>query len=179
MGWYTVGSTVAKIASSGVRAYLKYDAAKDAEHAMKQAAKRTSALNELNERAMQAQNAETERRLAAQNRTAEGIARARAAASGVALTGSMADYLSFMRDENLKEFEWTQQSGKSKLEALKAAGESDVRALKTKAKAAGKEATGAIIGGVLDTVATGFDAGGWTGDDAWYKQSTSSKWYEA
>lgn len=169
MGLYTVGSTTAKIISGGVKAYLQYDAAKDAEHAAKQAAKRTSALNELNEMALQAENSEKERRLAQVNKSAESLARARSAASGVALTGSVADYLSFMKDENLKEFDWTQQSGASKLAALKASGESSVKALKTQAKASGKSATGAIIGGVLDTVATGFDAGGWTGAEAWYK----------
>ena len=164
-----VAQTVTKLAIDTGKAAYQYHSAKKAEKALDRAADRTSKLNELNERAMQAENAEMERRTLAKNQETESLARAKAAASGAALSGSMADYLSFLETENLQQFEWLKTSGSSKLAAMEAAGASNVRAIKTQADAQGDAAIGAVIGGAASTFQTGLDAGGWGGEDAWYR----------
>ena len=158
-----------KLAIETGKAYYKYDTAKKAEKALDKAAERTSALNALNERAQSAENAETERRTLAQSQQTESLARAKAAASGASLTGSMASYLSFLEKENLQQFEWLKTSGAAKLSSMQAAGASNVRALKTQADAQGDLAKGAVLEGASSTFQTGMDAGGWMGEDSWYR----------
>ncbi len=166
----SIASTATKLALSTGKAIYEYKAADQAERAYEKAAERTSALNDLNERAMQAENAENERRLTAVNARTESLARAKAAASGLALTGSMADYLSFLETENLKELEWTQAAGQSRLAAATASGNLQEQTLKNQAKAAGHGKTGALISGAGETFETGAEAGGWFDQGtAWYR----------
>lgn len=170
-----IAQTATKLVIDVGKAYYEYDSAKDAEKAADKAADRTSALNALNERAQQAENAETERRAALTNKQTESLARAKAAASGAAMTGSVSDYLSFLEAENLEEFEWLQKSGASTLNAMQASGATAVQTLKDQADVYGRQATGAAISGVASAFQTGMDAGGWAGDDAWYSATKPTK----
>ena len=170
MNYGTVATTVTRLAINTGKAVYNYDAAKKEEKAYERAEERTSALNDLNERAMQAENAEKTRRISAQNSRQESLARAKAAASGVALTGSTADYLAELEGENLKELEWTQSALQGKLNALTMAGNLQEESLHQRAKAAGSKKTGAIIGGLGETFEIGAEAGGWFDQgSAWYR----------
>jgi hypothetical protein len=83
--------------------------------------------------------------------------------------GSVADYLSVLESENLQEYDWMREANASKIAAQRMQGELQSDALRSQAKAYGRQATGSLIKGVGTTFETGMEAGGWFGNDAWYR----------
>lgn len=111
-------TTVAKVVGTGVSlfgAYNQYEAGRDAAKLAK---------DESNEQI---------RRQQAQDRARLAESRARAAASGINLSGSTSDYLSAMEREQGRELNWLRKSGKARAEAFKDEGASSALGGLTKA----------------------------------------------
>jgi hypothetical protein len=166
MGVLTTGLSLAVGLGS---AYVLYDAAKDAEKAADRAAAQQQVLLDLNTRAMQAENAESERRAKIEMDTANASARARAGASGAAFTGTTSDYLGYIQTESLKQYDWMVESGQSNVDVLQQTGAASIATTKAQASAYGSQALSSALSGIGGAVTIGEDAGGWSGDTAWYK----------
>ncbi len=161
--------TAAKIGTAAYGAYASYEAAQESASAAREAAATQNRVTLMNVRAQQAETAETMRRTRMQMQSEESTARAKAAASGVRVSqGSAADYLSFMSDENKSQLDWMQQAGTSQANILQAEGDARAKAYSTQAKTAKLQGTAALAGGLSGAFAIGSDAGGWSGDKAWY-----------
>lgn len=147
---------------TAANAYTQYNAAKKAESRMEAASKTQASINTLNERAMAAEQAETQRRSQADMQRQESLARAKAAASGTNISqGSTGAYLGFLESENLKQYDWMVQSGQSSLNIAKQTGASQVKATKDTAKGLRDQATSTAIKGAQDIYASGLNSGWW------------------
>ena len=103
------------IASLGLTAlgvFQQYQAAQDARDAERE-----------NARLIEAENVEQARRMESENEARESSARARAAASGVNLTGTTGEYLSEMERENTRQENWLKRSGASRADSARRRGD--------------------------------------------------------
>jgi len=114
-----------------------------------------------NAKLIEAETQEQARRVSAQQREAESMALAKAAASGVQVSGSTKDYLSDMSTENKRQLDWLKKSGKSKANLARSGAyvsASGVRESGTQAKYGGYSDAVKTAG---TTIAKGADEGWW------------------
>lgn len=117
--------------------YRQYESGKEAEKMAKENAKRA-----------RAETAEEVRRQQAANAQMEGLAKARAAAGGAKLTGTVSSYLDRLKEENLKDIDWMRRSGASRAGLEQ-----------RKGKVAKSQATAGAVGSLAGSASSFYSAG--------------------
>ncbi len=144
------------IVVSMVGAYMSYQSQQDAASAQekisRENARQQEMAAEMNARRTTRETEEESRRMKDQQRKQESTARAKAAASGVQMSGSISSYLEGMMSENVKQREWLEKSGKSKAEEYLWSGQSsaDITRMEgsMRADASRMKGYGALVSGV-------------------------------
>ena len=122
--------------------------------AMDEAAERTREISDMNARNQEAETQEALRRQDKEDSYTEGMAKARAAASGVlADEGSTGTYLDAMARENATQREWTARSGANQADIISAAGASQADSLSNQ----GNSSLIAGVGGAATSFGTAWE----------------------
>ncbi len=150
-------AAVATIFSTAFGIKTSRDAAKD----QRRAAAESEALGRENAAAIEAETAESARRLSKQQAETESLAQAKAAASGAG-GKSQTTFLESMVGEHGRQLDWLKQSGRSQASIARRAGASQGRVGRSQAKAT--EAAG--VGNFLQSTGT------------FASQSTKAGWWD-
>lgn len=146
------------IVISVIGTYMAYKSQQDAASAQekigRENARQQEMAAEMNARRVSQETDEEARRMSKMQSEQEAGARAKAAASGVKMSGSISDYLEGMMTENKAQLDWQQKSGKSKVDEILWTGQSGANLsrmeskYKSDASKAGSYAS--LIGGAGD-----------------------------
>jgi len=155
------GAELAMVAISAAgTAYSIYSGMEAKDAADRQAAEQERLARE-NAAAIEAETAENARRLSMQQAEREGMAMAKAAASGVKTSGSTGDYLSDMSTEHKRELDWLKKSGASQAGIAKQSGYTQAQGTRN----AGQQALNQGIAGGIKTAGStmgwGIENKGW------------------